>query len=479
MQFVSPDLVPAIPEMFVLGMTCVLILTSVMVKQHKEAISYLLAQVTLIGACVLSILMYHHAKEITFHGSFIMDHLANLLKIFIYGSCFFVFLYSREYLKERKIPYAEYYILSLFSVIGMMVLVSAYSFVSLYLGLELMSLPLYALIAIQRDDKEGAEAAIKYFVMGAVASGMLLYGLSMIYGATKSLDITVVSQAISAIPPSENLILVFGLVFAVVGIAFKLGSVPFHMWVPDIYDGAPNSVTVFVATAPKLAAFGLAIRLLVDMMPLYHDQWQQMLTVIAVLSIALGNVVAIVQTNIKRMLAYSAIAHMGYTFLGLIAGTDFGYTGSLFYMLMYTIMSLGAFGLLVLMSRAGIDVENIEDLKGLNDRNPWMAFMMLLVMFSMAGIPPSAGFFAKLSVLSALVQSHIVWLAVYAMIFAIVGAFYYLRVVKTMYFDSPDEQASFELKSFDMRLAFSINGLIVLVVGVFPGIIFSLCQAAF
>ncbi|MBB72747.1 MAG: NADH-quinone oxidoreductase subunit NuoN [Legionellales bacterium] len=479
MNFVIPDVVPAIPEIFMLAMTCIVLLSGLFLQRRYPSLPYMLSLLALVGAVVLTVALYKHTTEITFHNSYIIDHIGSILKVTILGTCFFVFLYCRRYVADRNILNTEFYVLCLFSVLGMMVLVSAYSFISLYLGLEIFSLPLYALIALQRDAARSAEAAMKYFIMGAVASGMLLYGLSMIYGATKSVDIAVVSQVLTSVPASQNLILVFGLVFVVVGVAFKLGGAPFHMWVPDVYEGAPSAVTLFIATAPKIAAFAMAVRLLVDMMPLYQVEWQHMLIVVALVSMAIGNFVAIVQTNLKRMLAYSSIAHMGYMSLGLLSGNAQGYSAASFYIIVYTIMSLGAFGMVTILSGKGFEMETINDYKGLNSRNPWLAFIMLLLMFSMAGVPPIAGFFAKLGVIESLVEAHLVWLAVLALVFAIIGAYYYLRVVKVMYFDAPEHQSRIDTTSMDTRIAISANGLFILVLGIFPGIIFNLCKAAF
>lgn len=479
MIFAIPDLSPAGPEIFVLVMACIVLLVGVFVKDNNQVLTYSLTQLTLVGAAILTFTLYQGGHGVTFNNSFILDRMAILLKAVMYGLTFVTLLYSRSYMKDRDMLKGEYYALALFTMLGMMVVVSAYSFITLYLGLELFSLPLYALVAFRRNETVCAEAGMKYFVLGAVASGMLLYGLSMIYGATHSLTINAVAQGVLMQPVDQQLILLFGLVFVVVGISFKLGAVPFHMWVPDVYQGAPNSVTLFVSTAPKLAAFGLAIRLLVDALPLLQPHWQDMLMIVAILSMALGNLVAIVQTNIKRMLAYSSIAHMGYMFLGLVAGTPSGYGAALFYMISYSVMSLGAFGVIVLMSHQGFEAESIEDFKGLNQRSPWLAFIMLLTMFSMAGIPPIVGFFAKVAVLEALINVHLIWLAALALGFAIIGMYYYLKVVKVMYFDTASNSTPIVLKSFDTRLAISVNGLLVLMLGLFPSGLFDLCRDAF
>ncbi len=375
-------------------------------------------------------------------------------------------------------PYNEFYVLGLFSILGMMILVSSYNFLSLFLGLELTSLPIYAMIAFKRDSGICSEASIKFFIIGTMATGLLLYGLSMLYGATGSIQMDEVAKVIAATLTEGRLILILGLVFVVVGIAFKLGAVPFHMWVPDVYEGAPSAVTLFLASAAKVAALGLAIRLLVFAMPGLLIQWQQQFIVISILSIAMGNIIAIVQTNLKRMLAYSSIAHIGYMSLGLVAGTPQGYAAATFYMISYAIMTVGAFGLIVILSRSGFEMESIDDFKGLNAKNPWLAFMMLIIMFSLAGIPPIVGFMAKVGVLEALIEVHMVWLAAVAIVFAIVGSYYYLRVVKVMYFDEPDLPGVI-VCPLDMRIAMTVNSLTVLLLGIFPGILFNLCHAAF
>jgi NADH-quinone oxidoreductase subunit N len=358
----------------------------------------------------------------------------------------------------------------------MSVMISAGSFLSAYLGLELLALSLYALVAFDRDSGAGSEAAIKYFVLGALASGLLLYGISMIYGASGALDFATVSETLGR-TDTDRTILVFGLVFIVIGIAFKFGAVPFHMWVPDVYQGAPTPVTLLLGSAPKIAAFALAMRLLVDGLGVLHGDWQDMLVLLAVASLALGNLVAIAQTNIKRMLAYSTIAHVGFIFLGLLAGTPEGEAAAMFYAILYALMAAGAFGVLVLLSREGLEVERIDDLRGLNQRSPWYAAMMLLLLFSMAGVPPTAGFFAKLFVLDAVVGIDMVWLALVAVFFSIIGAFYYLRVVKVMYFDAPVDESPLRAPA-DAVWALSLNGLTMLALGLFPAALLSICTAA-
>jgi NADH-quinone oxidoreductase subunit N len=402
--------------------------------------------------------------------------MATLLKSFIYVITFGAFVYARDYLRVRDLFKGEYYVLGLFGMLGMMVMVSAHSFLTIYLGLELLSLSLYALVAFSRDDARATEAAMKYFVLGALASGMLLYGISMVYGLTGSLDIAVVANAIAG-EGIQDIVLIFALTFIILGLAFKLGAVPFHMWLPDVYQGAPTAVTLYLGSAPKIAAFAMTMRILTEALGGLQPDWSGMLTILAVLSLALGNIVAIAQTNLKRMLAYSTISHVGFLLLGLLAGTGEGYSAAMFYTLTYAIMALGGFGMIVLLSRAGFEAEEINDFKGLNERNPWFAGMMLLLMFSMAGVPPTVGFYAKLVVLQAAINVDMVWLALVAVFFSIIGVFYYLRLIKVMYFDPPEDNTPL-VAATDFQVTLSINSLAVLVLGVFPGGLMALCASA-
>lgn len=477
MTFEIPDFMPVIPELFVLGMACAILVIDLFVPQSRRDITYGLSQFTLIGAAVLTIALASPETRFTFNDTFIADGLSDLLKVAVYLITAVVFLYSRPYLQDRDIYKGEYYVLGLFGVLGMMIMISSYSFLTLYLGLELLSLSLYAMVAFNRDSARASEAAMKYFILGAIASGMLLYGMSILYGITGSLDIKEVSDYLITSSAGLNVPLVFALSFVIVGLAFKLGAVPFHMWVPDVYHGAPTSVTLFIGTAPKLAGLAIIMRLLVDGLgPLHHD-WQGMLTILAVLSLAVGNVVAIAQTNIKRMLAYSTISHVGFILMGILAGTHEGYAAALFYTLVYAIVAAGGFGMIILLSRRGFEAENLDDFRGLNERSPWFAFIMLLIMFSMAGVPPTVGFYAKLAVLQAVVQVEMIWLAIFAVIFSIVGAFYYLRAVKIMYFDKPEDESPLP-KALGMNVVLSINGLLVIVLGIFPGLLMSLATGA-
>ncbi len=467
----------ALPEMFVLGMACLILVIDLFLTDKNRIITYLLAQATLVGAAIASMGNLSGGPEIAFSGHFVRDGMGDTLKIFIYLSVFVVFLYSRSYLQARNMFKGEFYVLGLFGVLGMMVMVSAQSLLTLYLGLELLSLSMYALVAMNRNSSYASEAAMKYFVLGALASGMLLYGMSMLYGVTGSLELSRISAGVTAIG-ADNIVLVFGLVFTVVGVAFKLGAVPFHMWVPDVYQGSPTAVTVYLGSAPKIAAFAMVMRLLVDGLEGLQEHWQGMLIILAILSLAMGNITAIAQTNIKRMLAYSTIAHVGYLLLGVLSGTQSGYASSMFYTIVYALMSLGGFGMIMLLSRAGFEADKLDDFKGLNERSPWFAFMMLILMFSMAGVPVFLGFWAKLSVLSAVVEAGMVWLAAVAVIFSIIGAFYYLRIVKLMYFDKPEDTAPID-SDIDVRVMLSANSLAVLALGLFPGALMGLCVNAF
>ena len=481
MKPMLPHLIFSLPEIFVLVMVCVTLMAGLFFEKNR-ALPYFLVQLTLVIASILTWYSFMHlgatSSVLIFHRSFVLDKLAVILKIFIYITVFMTLLYSRHYNDDRRIPANEFYVLALISTLGMMVLVSAHNFLTLFLGLELLSLPIYAMVALQRGKSRCIEAAMKYFVIGALASGMLLYGMSMLFGVTQSIDIDRVATLIAAVPAEQNLILVFGLVFIMAGLAFKLGAAPFHMWVPDVYDGAPSSVTLFLSAAPKIAAFGMVIRLVVEAMPSLHVHWQEIFIVIGILSIAIGNIVAIVQTNIKRMLAYSSIAHMGYMVLGLACGTARGNAAALFYVISYSIMTLGAFGMVVLLSKAGTEANEINDFAGLNTRSPWLAFMMLLVMFSLAGVPPIVGFFAKVGILDALIQAQLTWLAVVALIFAVIGSYYYIRVVKVMYFEEPEHTETL-IYPIDTQIAITVNGFAVLFLGIFPGALFHISRLTF
>lgn len=482
--FIPPDLYPAAPEIFLVAMACGILLVDAFLGQTQRWITAALTLITLVGCALITYWTMDGQVVLTFSNMFVDDLLADFLKLVLYLAVIIVIIYSRDYLVARNLDKGEYYLLVLFATLGMMVMISAAHFLTIYLGLELLSLSLYALVAIDRDSPKATEAAMKYFVLGALASGLLLYGMSMVYGATGTLEIGGVAQALH-LGVANKTVLVFGLVFIVSGLAFKLGAVPFHMWVPDVYHGAPTPITLLIASAPKLAAFAMAMRMLVYGLFELAEHWQSMLMLLAVLSIALGNLVAIAQTNIKRMLAYSAISHMGFLLLALMSGVvgpdrHFAlnaYSSAMYYVVAYVIMSLGAFGTILLMSRAGYEAEHLEDLKGLNQRSPWFAAVMMAVMFSMAGVPFFVGFFAKFSVLLAVVDAGYIAVAVFAVMFSLVGSFYYLRIVKLMYFDAAVDAAPITA-GLDMRFLLSVNGAAVALFGIFPDSLVSLCTYA-
>ncbi len=476
MTFNMTDLIPLLPEIFLLAMLSFILIVDVMLKDEQRFITYVLSLITLAGCAWLTFKGLNTEPVYVMSSMFVDDAMADVLKLALYLAVAIMMVYSRSYLQLRGLYKGEYYVLTLFATLGMMVMISASHFLTLYLGLELLSLSLYAMVALNRDSPVATEAAMKYFVLGAIASGMLLYGMSMIYGSTGSLLLSDVSVALQE-GIGQKIPLVFGVVFIVAGLAFKLGAVPFHMWVPDVYQGAPTPVTLFISSAPKLAAFAFTIRLLVQGLEVLHTDWRDMLILLSVLSMALGNITAIAQTNLKRMLAYSTISHMGFLLLGILAGSQNGYSASMFYSVVYALMSLGGFGMILLLSRQGFESEELDDLKGLNQRSPWAAFLMLLLMFSMAGIPPTVGFYAKLSVLQAVVEADLIWLAVVAVLFSLIGAYYYLRIVKLMYFDEPIQSAPIQASS-DMRLALSVNGLAILVLGILPGPLMNICAIA-
>ena len=484
-NFVVPDLMPAAPELFLAFMALAILLIDVTVKDSRRTLTFVLSQIALIGCAAIQFATSTGEISYTFSNMFVDDLMADLLKIFLYMTVIVVLFYSRAYVADREaMNKGEYYVLALFATLGMMVMISANHFLTIYIGLELLSLSLYAMVAMNRDSVVSTEAAMKYFVLGALASGLLLYGMSMIYGATGTLEITAIAEQLYG-GTANKTVLVFGLVFLVSGLAFKLGVVPFHMWIPDVYHGAPTSVTLLIGSAPKLAAFAITMRLLVNGLITLSQDWQAMLIILSVLSMAIGNLAAIAQTNLKRMLAYSAISHMGFMLLGITTGVVGGdaryalnaYSSAMFYVVAYVLMSLGTFGIILLMSRAGFEAEEIEDYRGLNKRSPWFAGVMLMLMFSMAGVPFFVGFFAKFSVLQAVVAAGYMWLAIVAVLFSLIGAFYYLRVVKVMYFDNPVDETPLEACG-SMKALVSINGIAVALFGLMPQTLMSLCAYA-
>ncbi len=480
MPFIQPNLLPALPEMVMLAMACLVLVVDLFLPQEKRGFTVLLSLLTLV-LCALSTLYVAPASSIsTFQGSFVLDHMAVTLKLAVFLVTALVFIYSRDYLKDLEIYKGEYYVLGLFAVLGMMIMISAHSFLLIYLGLELLSLSLYAMIAFNRNSMNSSEAAMKYFVLGAMASGLLLYGISIFYGLTGTLDITTLATTIKAQAAGSPVLLAFALTFIVVGLSFKLGAVPFHMWLPDVYQGSPTSVTLFIGTVPKIAAFAMAIRLLIDGLGGLHVDWSQMLIALSVASLAIGNIIAIAQTNFKRMLAYSTISHVGFILLGVLTGSALGLSAAMFYTLTYAITSSVAFAILMLLNRQGFDAAEISDLKGLNDQNPWYAALLAIALFSMAGVPPTVGFYAKLSVINAVIQFDMIWLAIVAVLFSVIGLFYYLRIIKVMYFDESEEGQVITIKeSLDVKILLSVNSLSLLALGVFPSLLMVWCVAAF
>lgn len=469
------NLLILLPEMTLLSMACLLLVVDLFLPTSKKVITYLLTQISLIGTAILCWFGVGESASV-YAGQFVSDPFSQFLKVVMLGLLVLVLAYSRPYVRDREIVRGEFHLLALFSALGMMILVSSQSLLLLYLGLELLSLPLYALVVLQRQSGVAAEAGLKYFVMGALASGLLLYGMSLVFGITHTLNLHEIAGQLGGFAGTEQFVLEIGLVFMLAGVAFKLGAVPFHMWIPDVYQGAPTSVTLIIATAPKVAAFGMAFRIFAEGFVAYQPMWHDLMLGLAVASLAMGNIVAIAQTNLKRMLGYSTIAHIGFVLFGFLSGSLAGYSASLFYIVAYAIVAAGAFGVITFLSDKGFEAENIADLQGLAVRSPWIAFVMLLILFSLAGVPPMIGFYAKFLILSALVKSGLLWLAVLAVVFSIIGAFYYLRVVKVMYFDPPIERHPVVARGLDVRVMLSINGLAVIGLGILPAPLFVICQ---
>jgi NADH-quinone oxidoreductase subunit N len=467
-NFNVSELIFILPELFLLSAISFILLFDLFVSEKYKKYSYHLSQLALIITGFLAFNLIGESATI-FSGTFVLDNLGSTFKVFVLGFSVIALVYSRQYLIVHELLRNEYFILALMSILGMMVMISGHSLLTLYLGLEIMSLSLYALIATARDRAFAIEAALKYFVLGAIASGLLLYGMSMIYGITGGLDIAQISNfaSSSTLESQETLILNFGLVFLVIGVAFKLGAVPFHMWVPDVYQGAPTSVTMFLSTVPKIAAVAMLVRILVDGMGAMHAYWSDLFMVLALLSIALGSVVALMQTNIKRMLAYSTISHIGFILLGFVTGVVEGYGAAVFYVLVYILMSMAAFGMIILLNKEGFEADKISDFKGFSKHSPWFALMMLAIMLSMAGVPPFIGFYAKLFILQQVISEGFITIAVIAVVFAVISSYYYLQVVKSMYFEDSDNEITITAP-MDMKLILSINAVLILVVGLFP-----------
>ena len=465
----------ATPEMILGLMACLILVVALYIKKESASgFSYVLSIATLLGTALVIALNFSTEPVSAFNGMFVDDPMADLLKITMCLITAGVFVYSRQYNLDRGIFQGEYYVLGLFGVAGMMVMASASHLLTIYLGLELMSLCLYAMIAFYRDDKLATESAMKYFVLGALASSVLLYGMSLLYGLTGSLQLSEIRIALIG-TEQNNVAVALAVVFIVVALGFKLGAVPFHMWVPDVYQGSPTSTTAFIGAAPKIAAFAITIRLLGGGLEELHGMWMQMLIILALLSVAIGNIIAIAQDNLKRMLAYSTISHMGFFLFGILAGTEIGYSASLFYVLVYAVMSMAAFGVILYLANKDDESDSLDDLKGLSKRHPWMAFLLLILMLSMAGIPPTVGFFAKFSVIQALVNAGLIWVAAVAVVLAVIGAYYYLRVIKLAYFDAPEKETEITSGS-TMATVLSVNVLLILAILPWIGSLIALCN---
>ncbi len=482
------NLMPAAAEIFLAIAILVVLVAGLFVREDQQPLSQRLSLLTIIVTAYVAISDFGSAtgSSYAFSQMFVNDPMAMLLKLFACIATFFTLVYARQYSVDRGMMggslSGEFYVLALMTLLGQLIMISGNSFLIIYLGLELMSLSLYALVALRRDNAVSTEAAMKYFVLGALASGFMLYGMSMLYGATGSLNLGEIAKALAG-GSIDKTVLMLGVVFLVAGLAFKLGAAPFHMWAPDVYQGSPTSVTLLIGAAPKLAAFAVCIRLLVEGLGALAADWQQMLVVMSVVSLIVGNVTALAQTNIKRMLAYSTISQMGFMLLGLLSGVFEGstpeaaasaYSSAMFYIVTYVLTTLGSFATIILLSRQGFEAEHLDDFKGLNQRSPWFAAVMMVLLLSLSGVPPMVGFYAKLSVLQAALASGQLTLVIFAVMMSLVGAFYYLRVVKLMYFDEPTDVSPI-VASGDMKLLLSVNGLAVLILGILPGPLMSAC----
>ena len=475
MNWTDLNLMPAMPEIVLLSALGIVLLVDLWTSDKNPYITHVLSLIALVAAAAAQWLVWVPQSVSTFSGMYIADGMSQLSKMVMYAATFALFVYAKPYNQVRDMFRGEFYTLTLFALSGMSVMVSAGHFLTAYIGLELLSLSLYAMIALRRDSADAAEAALKYFVLGALASGLLLYGISMVYGATGSLEFaSVLANAYDG--QANTWLLKLGLVFIVVAVAFKLGAVPFHMWVPDVYQGAPTSVAAFVGTVPKIAAVVFAFRILVTGLGTTVNDWTPMLAILAVASLLVGNLAAIMQSNIKRMLAYSTVSHMGFILLAFMAGA-IGFTAGLYYAIAYVVMGLVGFGVLMLLSNEAFECEEISDLAGLNQRHAWYAFLMLLAMFSMAGIPPLMGFYAKFAVIKALLSQGFVWISVFAVVMSLIGAFYYLRVVKVMYFDKATHEQGIGSNTV-AKVVLSVNALLLLLWGVMPQSVMEWCLRA-
>lgn len=487
------NLTVAIPEIVLLAAACIVLVVDLFVPDERRNVTYGLTMLALLAVAVaVCIPLWRNNVVVGFGGMYIADPMGHVLKLFAILCSGFMLICAQSYARARGIWKGELFSLTLFTLLGIMLMISANNLLVIYLGLELQSLSMYALVALRRDDPRSSEAAMKYFVLGSLASGFLLYGMSMLYGATGTLEIDELARRVAGGQIVSRASLLLGIVFVIAGLAFKFGVVPFHMWAPDVYQGAPTPITMLISSAPELAIFAIAFRILVEgLLPMAID-WQKILALLAVASLVLGNLTAIAQTNLKRMLAYSTIAQMGFVLLAMLSGVTAGdpvliassYSAAMFYLITYALTSLGTFGIMLLLSRQGFEAEEIADFRGLGKRSPWYAFVMLLLMFSLAGVPPTVGFYSKLVVLQALLSegttTAAVSLAVIAVMFSLIGAFYYLRIVRTMYFDEPTPEAAAYpvVAPTDMRVALSINGILVLVLGILPQYLLQLCANA-
>ena len=471
------ELAPLAPELVVVAGAFALLMLDLFLDDRRRVVTHALAIVTLLVAATL-IVFDVGGHGIALSNMFVRDAGADVLKLAILLISAVSLAYMWPFLRERGLYKGEIAVLVLFAVAGMMLLVSAGSLTMVYVGLELLALCSYALVATDRDSPLASEAAMKYFVLGSLASGLLLYGMTLVYGATGTLDLQGIREAAEWASGQERTLLLTGMVFVVVGIAFKFGAAPFHMWLPDTYHGAPTPITLFIGSAPKVAAFGMAWRLLENALGPVYEQTHLLLAVLAALSLAVGNLFAIAQTNLKRMLAYSTVSHVGFLFLGLAGGGSDGYAAAMFYAISYAIMSAAAFGAIVMLSRRGFEADRIDDFKGLNQRSPWMALLVLCIMASLAGVPPFLGFWAKLVVLRAALEGDLLWLAIVGVVFAVIGAFYYLRVIKVMYFDPPSGEP-LKAREGALQAVFAVNALALLGLGLFWSPLMAWCQQAF
>jgi NADH-quinone oxidoreductase subunit N len=472
------DLMPAAPEITLLTLICALLVADLFVEDERRAITYWLAIASLAVTAAVIVATAPESRTLLFGGTYISDSLSQVLKLTSVVLVALSFVYARGYLTQNGLLKGEFYTLGMFGLLGMMIMMSANGLLTMYLGVETLALSQYSLVAFDRNSKDGAESAMKYFVLGAIASGALLYGISWTYGVTGSLKFDDIAAVMQANPGLNDMPLWFGIAFMLVGIAFKFGAVPFHMWLPDVYEGARTPVTLYLAAAPKLAALALILRIFAEALGSVHEVWQGMVMVVAVLSLIVGNVVAIAQSNIKRMLGYSTIAHVGFILAAVFCGTEEGYAAALYYAITYVIMAAGSFAMVILLSRKGYEAENLSDFKGLNARSPWFAVMMLFFMFSLTGVPPWVGFFAKLTAINAVLDAGFPSLAVLMVLAAVIGAYYYLRVVWYMYFDEPQDRSVLH-SNLDTRVALSINGVAVLMLGILPGWLLKLCLDVF